>query len=425
MAFERLRWRVGGRAWTPACRCGASGLFSGGEPVVGPARPPSGRARCARPGSGACLARACSGRARCRCVPACCSAWVWRGVPSAASAARCSGLVWPGALRRSGSGAVLATGSGAAVRRLLLWERLSSRVPVHDARARSRHGRAEASPCGRRFGARSLAAGGSRTHARPRAVRLGRSLCGVGAPRVRVARGGRGARAAPGGSSVRRATPPARDRRRRRARSRRTAAEAEPAAAPAAAEHGAEHRALEPEARRDREQQPERAALRAQRLAELAAARAVVEVPPQRRAPQLRAAQLRQLLADVGARRVARRAVGGQRRARLVDVGLHLLAPAVEDPRDLVVGDVAELGQHERRALVVRQPGEAGEHGAELLARGDLGREVVGGRTRAGPRPAARAARAAPRCSGCGRSRTARGGRRPAGRSASGRGRRP
>ena len=41
------------------------------------------------------------------------------------------------------------------------------------------------------------------------------------------------------------------------------------------------------------------------------------------------------------------------------------------------MADIAELGQHQRRALVLRQPRQAGEDGSQLLAYVELGGEPV------------------------------------------------
>jgi hypothetical protein len=142
--------------------------------------------------------------------------------------------------------------------------------------------------------------------------------------------------------------------------------------------HGTEHRPLESESGHDGEQRPQLPALRPHRLAERFTSRAVIDVPPQGRAPQLGAARARQLLADVGAGRVARHAVSGQRGAGLEDERLHLLASAVEDAGDLVVGNIAELGQHECGSLGSGKAGEAGEHRAQLLAQRDIGHESIG-----------------------------------------------
>jgi hypothetical protein len=53
---------------------------------------------------------------------------------------------------------------------------------------------------------------------------------------------------------------------------------------------------------------------------------------------------------------------------------------AIEDPGDVLVRDVAQLGEDERRALVFRQPGQVGQDATQLLAPVDLHAEAVASR---------------------------------------------
>jgi hypothetical protein len=96
--------------------------------------------------------------------------------------------------------------------------------------------------------------------------------------------------------------------------------------------------------------------------------------------PQRSAAQVRELLADVRARRLARLPAGDQRRPRLEHERLHLLAAALEHRRDLVMGHVAELRQDECRALVLRQRRHVAQQSAQVVPALDRGGEVLGRR---------------------------------------------
>ena len=157
-----------------------------------------------------------------------------------------------------------------------------------------------------------------------------------------------------------------------------------------------EDRDREPRAGRDREHGRERLALGGERELEVAAARAQPQVPAQRPAAQFAAARDGQLFADLQAGRAERVAVGEQRAARLVDERLDLAHLAPNDRRDRGVGQVVELGQQQRRALVLGQPADAGDELAQILAAGDLLRQplkrrrlVVAG-IRSQPTPVAR-----------------------------------
>ena len=103
-----------------------------------------------------------------------------------------------------------------------------------------------------------------------------------------------------------------------------------------------------------------------------------------------RAAGRRELLADLDARRLARPPPAGQRLARLEDERLHLVAPHAEDLGDLVVAVVAQLEEHERRALLLGQLLEVGQQAAQLGAAVDVGGQAVARR---------RARRRGPTCS--------------------------
>ena len=69
----------------------------------------------------------------------------------------------------------------------------------------------------------------------------------------------------------------------------------------------------------------------------------------------------------------------GQRLARLEHQRLDLVLAHAERRPDLLVAQGTELGQDERRALVLGQPLEVGEHVAQVLAALDLGREALDG----------------------------------------------
>jgi hypothetical protein len=103
-------------------------------------------------------------------------------------------------------------------------------------------------------------------------------------------------------------------------------------------------------------------------------------VAAQRVAPQRAATQVRKLLADLHARGLARRAAGDQGAAGLEHERLHLLLRAPEHGADLVVRHVAQLGEHERGALIGREAAEVAEQGAQVVPALDLVREVLGRR---------------------------------------------
>ena len=99
----------------------------------------------------------------------------------------------------------------------------------------------------------------------------------------------------------------------------------------------------------------------------------------QRSAPQGAAAQGRELLADVGARRLAGGAPADQRFAGLEHERLHLVPAHAEDLGDVVLGVIAELEEHERRALLVGQAAEVADERPQVRALLDLGGEAAGG----------------------------------------------
>jgi hypothetical protein len=84
-----------------------------------------------------------------------------------------------------------------------------------------------------------------------------------------------------------------------------------------------------------------------------------------------------ELLADVGAGRVASDAAGQERGAGLEHERFDLVARARQDPRDLLVRDVAELGEHEGGALIVGQVRHVGQDRAQVLPRRHLGGQTI------------------------------------------------
>ena len=129
---------------------------------------------------------------------------------------------------------------------------------------------------------------------------------------------------------------------------------------------------LQPTVRRDRQGHREQLALVAHLLAEGAAARAVAQVQPQLGASQRAAAQVGQLLADLLAGQLARLAAGHEPGARAVDKRLHARHLAAEDRGDVGLRQAADLGQQQRRALLVGQLAQVGQQLAQLGALLDL-----------------------------------------------------
>ena len=89
------------------------------------------------------------------------------------------------------------------------------------------------------------------------------------------------------------------------------------------------------------------------------------------------AAQHRELLLDLPAVGVARRARARQRLARLEHQRLDLVLAHAQRPADLLVAQGTELGQDERGPLVLGQALQVGEQLAQVLAPLDLGREPL------------------------------------------------
>ena len=83
------------------------------------------------------------------------------------------------------------------------------------------------------------------------------------------------------------------------------------------------------------------------------------------------------LLADFPTRCVARRPAGRERAARLEHERLHLLPRTAQDAADLLMREVAQLHQHQRRPLLLGQAPDVREQRAQVLAHDEVGREVV------------------------------------------------
>src|SRR3954469_6470786 len=139
---------------------------------------------------------------------------------------------------------------------------------------------------------------------------------------------------------------------------------------PAAGERR-EHRAAQLERRHDRQDDRQRRPLAANLEVEGGARRAAVEVAADDAAPRQRARARRQMAADLGAGRVARRPRAQQTLARLEHERLDLRALDVEHLRDLGVRVVPELEQDERGALVLGQPVEILDEVAQIGAKLD------------------------------------------------------
>jgi hypothetical protein len=149
--------------------------------------------------------------------------------------------------------------------------------------------------------------------------------------------------------------------------------------AAARAEYRVEDRAPEPECRAHGEQQTQGAPLDAQLVTELLAAGAIAQVAAQRGVTPHAPAKDGELLTDLFTRRLASGAAGDQRGAGLEHERLHLRRRAHEDLRDLLVRDVAELSEHERGALIVRESRDVGQGDAQVLSGCQLCRQMVGG----------------------------------------------
>jgi hypothetical protein len=100
-------------------------------------------------------------------------------------------------------------------------------------------------------------------------------------------------------------------------------------------------------------------------------------VAAQRSAAQDAAACDLELFTDLLAGSTPRVALGDQRRARLKDEGLDL-AGATSDRRcDLRMAQIAQLEEHQRLALVVRQLPEVGHELPQLSTPPDVVGEVI------------------------------------------------
>src|SRR2546421_12648145 len=109
-------------------------------------------------------------------------------------------------------------------------------------------------------------------------------------------------------------------------------------------------------------------------------------------APESPAALRGELLTDVGAVGLPRHATGQERLASLEDERLDLLLRDAQRLGDLIVSERIELGQDERRALIVRQTLHVDDQIAQVLAPLHLNRESfrdglieVAGRLRSPP----------------------------------------
>ena len=100
----------------------------------------------------------------------------------------------------------------------------------------------------------------------------------------------------------------------------------------------------------------------------------------QRPTPQLHATSDGKLGPDVVARPLARGALGDEMGARLVHERLHLRLGHGEDTGDLALGEVAELEEDERGALLLGEPIEVADECAQVLAAPHgVGEPVEGG----------------------------------------------
>ena len=112
-------------------------------------------------------------------------------------------------------------------------------------------------------------------------------------------------------------------------------------------------------------------------MLEVGAARTAVDVGACRAAGQDRALRHCQPLADLCARALPRAPSTHQRLARLKDERLHLLSAHAEHGSDFSVRVIPEFEEHERRALVSRQPLNVLEHLAQVLPPLDLIRHAL------------------------------------------------
>ena len=132
------------------------------------------------------------------------------------------------------------------------------------------------------------------------------------------------------------------------------------------AQRAAHRRGLEARSRDDRQQERQRLALLARRVAEGAAAVALANVAAQRAAQERAAAQRRELLADDVAVGVACVALVHERRPGLEDECLDLLWAAADDRCDLVAAEIAEAREQQCRTLILGKLLEVTEQLAQV-----------------------------------------------------------
>jgi len=129
-----------------------------------------------------------------------------------------------------------------------------------------------------------------------------------------------------------------------------------------------QHSALERDRRQEREQRAEPAAAGRELGRIFATALARAQMTAQPRPQQRSAARFGELATNLRAVDFARAPLREQARARLVDVRLDLLRRHLEHRADLSVAEAVQLGQHERRALALRQLANRREHLAQAFA---------------------------------------------------------
>ncbi len=142
-----------------------------------------------------------------------------------------------------------------------------------------------------------------------------------------------------------------------------------------------EHRRLELGAERDRDDERERGALPAHLMLVGPAGRAPIDVRAHLTADGNHAARARHSLPHLRAGALPRRARAHQPLPRLEDQRLDLVGSQVEHACDLRVRVVPELEQHERGALIVRQPLDILNELPQLLTARDQARRAVELRT--------------------------------------------
>src|SRR5829696_424828 len=137
----------------------------------------------------------------------------------------------------------------------------------------------------------------------------------------------------------------------------------------AAGEAGGPHDArLQAEGGRDRERHRQQLTLATHLLAVRAASRAAAQVVAKLVAAKRSAAERRELLADLAARRLARGAALDQGAARAEREPLHAAHLAAEDLGDFGVPESSRLGEQQRGALLLGQLADIGQQLAQLRA---------------------------------------------------------